>query len=140
MCQAAYPENPISFHKIDLNDIWADGDSDRLAQCLGNLIGNAVKYSEPNGSVAIDLKVQDDLVLISVIDHGQGIPENQHARIFERFQRAEGVSLRRGDSSSGLGLSIVKMLMEGMGGHVSIESQVGVGSSFILTLRHVEPS
>ena len=140
LCQAAYPENPISFRKIDLNDIWADGDSDRLAQCLGNLIGNAVKYSELNGSVAIDLEVQDNLVLISVIDHGQGIPGNQQARIFERFQRAEGVSLRRGDSSSGLGLSIVKMLMEGMGGHVSIKSQVGVGSSFILTLRHVEPS
>ena len=58
--------------------------------------------------------------------------------IFERFQRAEGVTLRRGDSSSGLGLSIVKMLMEGMGGRVHVESQIGLGSRFVLTLQRAE--
>lgn len=135
LCQAAYANNRIDFCCGDFDDVWAIGDPDRMVQCLGNLIGNAVKYSPPGTSIALDLALQDDWVVVSVIDHGQGIPEDQHGRIFERFQRAEGVSLRRGDSSSGLGLSIVKMLVEGMGGRIQLESTVGVGSRFSLMLR-----
>ena len=111
------------------------GDSDRLIQCLKNLIGNAVKYSELRSEIALEINAQDDSVLFTVKDHGQGIPVDQQERIFERFQRADGVTLRRGDSSSGLGLSIVKMLMEGMGGSVRVQSEIGVGSRFILTLQ-----
>ena len=136
LSQAAFPGNTITVNEHEFEPpVWAVGDPDRLVQCLKNLIGNSVKYSELNSAIELDFEVQGECVLFSVVDHGQGIPGDQQERIFERFQRAEGVTLRRGDSSSGLGLSIVKMLMEGMGGGVRVESEVGIGSRFILTLQ-----
>jgi len=102
------------------------------------LIGNAIKYSKPNSCIELDINQEEECVVVAVIDHGQGIPDDQREIIFERFQRAEGVTLRRGDSSSGLGLSIVKMLIDGMGGNVRVESQIGIGSRFILTLQRAE--
>ena len=133
--EVAYPDNPIDFATENLNQpIYAVGDPDRLSQCLKNLIGNAVKYSPLGSEISLAIDVKGNYVLFSVKDHGQGISEDQQERIFERFQRAEGVTLRRGDSSSGLGLSIVKMLMEGMAGSVRLHSEIGVGSCFVLTL------
>ena len=139
LAESTHPTHTFKLHtNANQSNIWAIGDPDRLAQCLQNLIGNAAKYSENNSSIQIDLDQDEDHVVISVIDHGQGIPDDQHEIIFERFQRAEGVALRRGDSSSGLGLSIVKMLMEGMGGSVGVKSRIGVGSRFVLTLQRAE--
>ena len=136
LVQIAYPNNPIVLEHCGFNQpVYVIGDSDRLIQCLKNLIGNAVKYSELRSEITLEINSQDDSVLFIVKDHGQGIPTDQRERIFERFQRADGVNLRRGDSSSGLGLSIVKMLMEGMGGSVRVQSETGVGSRFILTLQ-----
>lgn len=133
--ESAYPDNPINFKKGNFNQpAWAVGDPDRLSQCLKNLIGNAVKYSALGSEISLAIDVNENHVLFSVKDHGQGISKDQQERIFERFQRAEGVTLRRGDSSAGLGLSIVKMLMEGMDGSVQVHSEIGVGSCFILTL------
>ena len=139
LAESTHPTNTFKLHtNADQSNIWAIGDPDRLAQCLQNLIGNAAKYSDNNSSIQIDLDQDEDHVVISVIDHGQGIPDDQHEIIFERFQRAEGVTLRRGDSSSGLGLSIVKMLMDGMGGSVGVKSRIGVGSRFVLTLQRAQ--
>ena len=136
LSQFAFPNNIIRLDDSGFEEsVWAIGDPDRLVKCLENLIGNAVKYSEPMSPIELDIVLEDQRVLFSVQDHGQGIPDDQQARIFERFVRADGVSLRRGETSSGLGLSIVKMLMEGMGGTVSVQSEVGVGSRFILTLQ-----
>ena len=122
----------------DASPIWAIGDIDRLTQCLHNLVGNAVKYSAENSAIELHLNQHEGNIVISVVDHGPGIPEDQHEIIFQRFQRAEGVILRRGDSSSGLGLSIVQTLMKGMGGNVHVESQIGIGSRFVLTLQQIE--
>ena len=139
LAQVSYPLNSFVFENVaDQSQVLAVGDPDRLAQCLQNLIGNAVKYSEPNSCVKLSLGFDHGFVIISVIDHGQGIPDDQCELIFERFRRADGVTLRRGDSSSGLGLSIVQMLMSGMGGSVHVESQPGIGSRFILTLQSVD--
>ena len=136
LSQFAFPNNIIRLDDSGFEgSVWAIGDPDRLVKCLENLIGNAVKYSEPMSTIDLDLVVEDQCVLFGIQDHGQGIPDDQQERIFERFVRADGVSLRRGETSSGLGLSIVKMLMEGMGGSVSVQSEVGVGSRFILTLQ-----
>ena len=136
LAQAAFPGNAITLNEHAFESpVWAVGDHDRLVQCLKNLIGNSVKYSEPHSAIDLDFEVQDECILFSVVDHGQGIPDDQQERIFERFMRADGVTLRRGDSSSGLGLSIVKMLIEGMGGSVRVQSEVGIGSRFILTLH-----
>ena len=73
-------------------------------------------------------------VVISVVDQGQGIPLDQQELIFERFRRAEGVSLRSGQTSSGLGLSIVKMLVVCMGGRIAVRSLPPEGSRFTITL------
>jgi hypothetical protein len=134
--EIAYPDNAIEFEKSLFNQpVYAVGDPDRLVQCLKNLIGNAVKYSPLGSEINLAIDVNTSHVIFSVKDRGQGIPQDQQERIFERFERADGVTLRRGDSSSGLGLSIVKMLMEGMGGSVHVQSQVGIGSKFILVLQ-----
>jgi len=118
----------------NLADLEVVGDPDRLVQCIGNLIGNAAKYSPPDQPVALEVNHQGTAVEISVIDQGPGIPADQLERIFERFTRAEGVALPKGESSSGLGLSIVTMLMQAMGGSVSVSSTMGQGSRFSLRL------
>jgi signal transduction histidine kinase len=110
------------------------GDPDRLVQCIGNLIGNAVKYSEKGSPIDLRVSFDDSKVTVCVSDHGQGIPADQLDNIFERFTRAEGVVLPKGESSTGLGLSIVKMLMEAMGGTINVRSIVGEGSFFSLQL------
>ena len=136
LTQFAFPKNIINLDDSHLQDsVWVIGDPDCLVKCLENLIGNAVKYSEAESTIDLGIDVKDQLVLFTVQDYGQGIPKDQQARIFERFVRADGVTLRRGESSSGLGLSIVKMLMESMGGNVSVQSEIGVGSRFTLTLQ-----
>jgi len=139
LAKITHPNNNFSLHvHSDASPIWAIGDVDRLTQCLHNLVGNAVKYSAENSAIELHLNQHEGNIVISVVDHGQGIPEDQHEIIFQRFQRAEGVLLRRGDSSSGLGLSIVQTLMKGMGGNVHVESQIGIGSRFVLTLQQIE--
>ena len=136
LAQAAY-SNPISNNIDDLPCLEARGDSDRLIQCIGNLIGNAVKYSDDDAPIDLYVTYDDLQVVISIVDRGQGIPDDQQERIFERFTHAEGVVLPPGQSSTGLGLSIVKMLVERMGGSIKISSKVGEGSSFSLHLPRV---
>ncbi|WP_413430354.1 sensor histidine kinase [Synechococcus sp. Cu2B8-bc1011] len=133
LAKAAYG-NPITDNLKELPYLEVVGDPDRLVQCIGNLIGNAVKYSEKGSPIDLHVSSDDSKVTVCVSDHGQGIPADQLDTIFERFTRAEGVVLPKGESSTGLGLSIVKMLMEAMGGTVSVRSTVDEGSLFSLQL------
>ena len=134
MARSAH-SNPISDNLDPNQNIQAVGDHDRLIQCLENLIGNAVKYSDPGSAIDVVLNAEKDWVDVLINDHGQGIAADQQELIFNRFTRAQGVSLRRGQTSSGLGLSIVKMFVEAMGGSVRVNSSVGVGSSFAIRLQ-----
>ena len=133
LARAAF-DNPIADGLGDSSELQAIGDPDRLVQCLENLIGNAVKYSEPGSPIDLEVETKGSEVAISVVDQGQGIPLDQQELIFERFRRAEGVSLRSGQTSSGLGLSIVKMLVVGMGGRIAVRSLPSEGSRFTITL------
>ena len=133
LARAAF-DNPIADGLDDAPELQAIGDPDRLVQCLENLIGNAVKYSEPGSPIDLEVDTKGSEVAISVVDQGQGIPLDQQELIFERFRRAEGVSLRSGQTSSGLGLSIVKMLVVGMGGRIAVRSLPPEGSRFTITL------
>ncbi|MDZ8081511.1 MAG: HAMP domain-containing sensor histidine kinase [Nostoc sp. DcaGUA01] len=108
-------------------------DYSRLKQVLLNLIDNAVKYSEANTPITFKLDRLPDKVIIQVCDNGYGIPLQHQARIFERFYRVDE-SRSHATGGSGLGLSIVKTLVEGMGGNVSIQSKLGEGSIFTITL------
>ena len=109
------------------------GDSARLQQILINLVNNAVKFTE-TGSIHVKLcKADEQHWGIQVTDTGQGIPKEELPRIFETFRQVEGTTTRV-HGGFGLGLSIVKQLVNLMGGEVSVESELGKGSTFSITL------
>ena len=109
------------------------GDGKRLVQVLSNLVDNAVKYSPDGGTITVRTDRQAGALRVSVRDEGIGIPKAARATLFQRFgriERAEAVSVR----STGLGLYIVKHLVTQMGGEVSVETELGVGSTFSFTV------
>jgi PAS domain S-box-containing protein len=114
----------------DRNELDLDYDPFRMRQVLDNLIGNAIKFTEPGGSIHVRVEPRVGEVCFSVTDSGPGIPTADLTHIFDRFTRASK-SARRG---TGLGLSIAKGIVEAHGGRVWAESQVGVGSTFYFTL------
>ena len=99
-----------------------EGDERRLKQALFNLISNAVKFTPPGGAIRLEAARQKDALLLTVADTGVGIPPADQARVFEKFER--GVR----QSGAGLGLSLVKSLIELHGGTVVIESASGQGT------------
>lgn len=110
-------------------------DPDRLRQVLGNLVGNAVKFTE-RGEVYVEVVLDRTDVpelRISVSDTGIGIPESSHALIFEAFSQHDGSSVRA-HGGTGLGLAIAKRLVELMGGKIGLYSAPGHGSTFFFTL------
>ena len=115
-------------------------DKKKIDQVMGNLLGNAVKYSHPGTEILVKVSVDDasKKVVTIVRDSGQGIPEDQLDRIFEPFQKA-GVQSTAGEKSTGLGLAIVKRIIEAHGGSIGVRSVVGKGSDFrfLLPLKKV---
>jgi len=116
----------------------ADLDGAAIQQALVNLIDNAIKHSPNGAEVAIALDLPNPQFAIrnlqlSVSDHGPGIPAHEHEKIFERFYRL-GSELRRETPGVGIGLSIVKHIVEAHGGRVRLESDVGKGSTFTIEL------
>lgn len=104
-----------------------------LDEMLHNVIDNAIRYNREGGSVEIALSSDEANVIIRVMDTGVGIAQEHHARIFERFYRVDK-SHSRTTGGTGLGLSIVKHCVQNHHGHLALESQVGKGSSIIITL------
>ena len=109
------------------------GDAFRLKQALVNLVNNAIKYNRPSGEVKISARADDAQVIIEIKDNGIGISQADQQRIFERFYRVDK-SRSRAQGGSGLGLSIVKKIVEEHGGTISVESILGEGSTFRITL------
>ena len=105
-------------------------DADRIRQVFLNLIDNAIKYA-PNSTVAIQLTPKDDTVQVEVRDTGPGIPADELAHIFEPFQRGRGDSAAPG---TGLGLTIVKSILDQHNVAINVESQLGQGARFIFSL------
>jgi signal transduction histidine kinase len=108
-------------------------DRDKLRQVLVNLVGNAVKYSPAGGRIEVAVTVDDGHVAVLVRDEGLGIAPSEQSLIFEKFYRADA-NMTRGVSGSGLGLYISRELVHRMGGTISVESQPGEGSTFVVTL------
>lgn len=109
------------------------GDSARLQQILVNLVNNAVKFTR-EGSVHVKLSRMDQREWsITVTDTGQGIPKDELPNIFDSFRQVEGTTTRE-HGGFGLGLSIVKQLVTLMGGNISVDSELGKGSTFYITL------
>jgi signal transduction histidine kinase len=114
------------------------GDESRIRQVLINLIGNAIKFTE-RGAITVIVQCvektrEDASLVLAVRDTGIGIPADKLELVFEKFTQADG-SMTRRYGGTGLGLTIVKQLVEAMGGSVSVESRVGTGTTFTLTLR-----
>jgi signal transduction histidine kinase len=120
----------------DLPSVKAD--PDKVEQILTNLLSNAIKYSPNGGEVVISAGVADGVVTLKVIDHGVGIGPEHLSSIFQRFERAyrEGMEGIRG---TGLGLYLVKTLVEAQGGRVAVESEPGRGSCFQVALPVYPP-
>jgi signal transduction histidine kinase len=104
----------------------------RLAQIVGNLVSNAVKYTPPDGSVIIEAGDQDNMSWIRVSDTGPGIPLDEQEKIFVPFYR--GSQERRIKQGMGLGLTIARDLVQAHGGRISLESEPGMGSQFTVWL------
>ncbi len=105
-------------------------DPDRMAQAVGNIVSNAIKYTPEGGSVAVTAGTTDDAVWINVQDTGPGIAPEEQARIFMPFYRSAANS--RFPQGMGLGLSIARDLVTAHGGHISLKSAPGHGSAFTL--------
>jgi signal transduction histidine kinase len=129
-CQSS--DRPITLVS-ETYPLQAHIDSRRFQQVLLNLIDNAIKYSEPGTPILLKLNQLQERVILQVIDQGYGIPLQHQSRVFERFYRVDE-SRNQATGGCGLGLSIVKMLVEGMGGSISLQSKLGSGSIFTISL------
>ncbi len=114
-------------------DIVAKIDAVLLEQALANLLDNAIKYSNEGSVIQVEATQKESEIIISVSDHGCGIEKEHLPRLFERFYRADKARSRQ-LGGTGLGLAIVKHIAQAHGGHVSVESTHGKGSTFAIHL------
>ena len=112
---------------------WFVADAIRIKQVVGNLSGNAIKFTPVNGLITLRSRREGDSIVFSIKDSGPGIPEEKMSEIFERFAQLKS----RNREGLGLGLYISKMLVEAQGGRVWVESVVGSGSTFKFSLPAV---
>ena len=125
-------ENHISIHTNIQQDCPILIIEDDLYQIIFNLVENGIKYNVPGGSLTVTVDRVDENAIVSVKDTGVGIPSESVAHVFERFYRVDKARSRK-SGGSGLGLSIVRNMIERNGGSITVESQVGEGSTFTLS-------
>ena len=132
----AMQESAGGRHRVELHveGGWDDALADErlLSQILTNLLSNAIKYSPEGGAVDLFVRREGADAVLEVHDHGIGIPEGEHAKVFEGFHRASNARRIHG---TGLGLAIVKRAAELHEGHVSFESEPGRGTRFTARIR-----
>ncbi len=123
-----------SIEENSLEAAYVLADEERIRQVLTNLIDNAIKYGDRNGNVAISLNSDEEKIYVSVKDDGPGIEEEHLDKIFRRFYRVDK-SRSREKGGTGLGLAICKHLMSAHGEKITVESQVGRGTVFTISLK-----
>jgi len=111
------------------NDAATLGDAGELRRALVNLVANAISFTPPGGTIDVSTDVHDGQVRVVVADTGFGVPENERARLFQRISGSA-----RAGAGSGLGLYIVRRIVESHGGSVAYAPREGGGSAFTLTL------
>jgi signal transduction histidine kinase len=141
--QAAEEVRPLARRKrialrltLPRGEAWVYGDRDWLYQAVLNVLSNAVKYTSEGGRVAVRLLLGRDRYGIAVADTGPGIPKEEQGKVFEPFYRA---STRGEVEGTGLGLALVKRVLEAHGGEVRLRSRLGQGSLFLLALPRPRP-
>ncbi len=132
---AAYTKNRgINFiFDTEVEELILACDAERIQRVLLNLFSNSVKFTQPGGEIFVNMSIKDNFVQISVKDTGMGISHDKQQLIFERFIQVDR-SLTRLQEGSGIGLSLVKSLVELHKGTISVESELNNGSTFIVSL------
>jgi signal transduction histidine kinase len=116
------------------DDLFVRADALRVQQVLGNLIGNALKFTPPDGNITVRAVADENEVAFHVTDSGPGVPQDQIPHLFEQFWQA-----RNDKRGVGLGLAIAKGIADAHGGRIWCDSTVGRGSTFSFTLPRVKP-
>lgn len=125
----------LSFDELTPSSVFVHADEERIQQVLTNLLVNSIKYGHNNGTTEVTVEsLSDDKVIVRITDNGEGIEAEHIPRLFERFYRVDK-SGARSEGGSGLGLSIVKHIVEAHGEKIFIESKYGIGSEFSFTLQ-----
>lgn len=117
------PEKPILMY-IDMM---------KFMQAMNNLVSNAIKFTQDNGSITVSVEDKKDHVLVKVADNGIGIPPKMQPYLFDRFTIARRAGVR-GEKSTGLGMSIIKTIVELHNGEITFESQEGAGTTFFIKI------
>jgi signal transduction histidine kinase len=125
--------------RLEEDELLAVVDERKIEQVLANLLSNALKFSDPGSTVEVALRLEGEVVVLEVRDEGPGIPEEDQSRIFEPFSRAS-VRPTAGERSTGLGLAIVHRIVEGHGGRIEVDTEVGLGSTFRVLLPRTPQS
>jgi PAS domain S-box-containing protein len=132
----ALPDDGLTVELIAPPSLPLVGDREKLRQVLTNLVANAAKYSPAGGAIHVELEADGDELRILVRDEGLGIAPAEQSLIFEKFYRVDA-NMSRGVSGSGLGLYISREIVTRMGGSISVRSELGKGSTFLVTLPMV---
>ena len=131
------PQAQASGHRLDMSApggvAHVRADEHALATAVRNLIDNALKYSPPGSSVSVEVRRQDDRVLIAVGDEGPGIPRAEQRAIFKKFVRGRS-AVDANVKGTGVGLSMVRRIVDAHGGEIRLDSDAGRGSTFTIAL------
>ncbi len=130
--ESAWEEKGLSIETEIEQDVLVETDGELLSLVWNNLFSNAVKFTEPGGKIFLELKTDGDFALVRVSDTGCGISREVGRRLFEKFYQGDPAHAGQGN---GLGLALVKRVVEITGGEISVESEVGKGSTFTVKLR-----
>ena len=140
LCEETIDELRVIAKKHDIEisitgDCQVYGNYKEMMMLVKNLVSNAIKYNKEKGHVKITIKDKGDSVILSVKDNGIGITKENQEKVFERFYRVDEARVSVGDeSSTGLGLAIVKQVVQDHKGTIEIESDLGKGTEFIITM------
>jgi two-component system phosphate regulon sensor histidine kinase PhoR len=132
--QAQKKEIKLIFNKNYPESIYVNGDKDKIEQVVTNLVINSIKYGTDKGTTEVSFEsLTNDKLIVRITDNGDGILKEHLSRLFERFYRVDQSGSRK-EGGSGLGLSIVKHIIDAHNENIYIESELGIGSEFSFTL------
>ena len=131
-CEPQWMDKSINMD-VSLEELEITADQDLLSQVWTNLIHNSIKFTPNDGKVRVELHQQNGQIIFKITDTGLGISEQDQARVFERFYKADQ-SRTRSNGGSGLGLSIAKKIVDMHKGTIAVESKDGVGTTFTVSL------
>ena len=132
MFEDAWEQKGLEIETDIEENVTVNADEEMLSLVWSNLFSNAVKFTEPGGKVSLSAKSEDDFAIVKVSDTGCGISKETGEHIFEKFYQGDTSHATKGN---GLGLALVKRVMDITGGDISVESEEGKGSTFTVKIR-----